>query len=80
MCGVTERATNAALFEEIGKVGTDTWPLTAILALAGREEEATLALARIQQQAPVFIDVLRHLETTSLVDQSGAWERVLRKL
>lgn len=52
----------------------------AILTLAGREEEAAGALARIQQASPVFIEVFRHLATTGLVDQPGAWSRVLRRL
>ncbi len=56
-----------------------TWR-AAILTLAGREEEAAAALARIQREAPVFIEVFCQLETTGLVDQARAWERVLRSL
>ncbi|WP_108681297.1 DUF1028 domain-containing protein [Methyloceanibacter sp. wino2] len=49
----------------------------AILTLAGREEEASSALATLNEYAPEFVDVFRHLETTGLVDEPAAWKRVL---
>lgn len=49
----------------------------AILALAGREEDAALALAKLKRRAPIFVEIFRRLETAGLVDQPRTWTRIL---
>jgi uncharacterized Ntn-hydrolase superfamily protein len=49
----------------------------AILALAGREGDASDALERLARSAPQFVEAFRRLESDGLVDRSGLWQRVL---
>lgn len=49
----------------------------AILALAGREKDAALALAQLKRRAPVFVEIFRRLQTAGVVDQPRTWDRVL---
>jgi uncharacterized Ntn-hydrolase superfamily protein len=53
-----------------------TWR-AAILALAGREDEAASALEKLQDGAPAFIEAFRRLQVAGLVDRPDVWRRVL---
>jgi uncharacterized Ntn-hydrolase superfamily protein len=78
--GQTSQALEAVIDMPVADTKSDAdmqmWR-AAILTFAGREEAAASALAALNEYAPEFVDVLRELETTGLVDEPAAWKRVL---
>lgn len=53
-----------------------TWH-TVVLALAGREEEATARLAQLADCAPAFLEVFGQFATAGLVERHELWRRLL---